>query len=115
VQGCCAARYRLGAVVAMRVTHCVGGHCSHVLLDVRIAAQFDICSLPNSINIPLSDLERRLPQLLAAVADASASVADADSGGGVRASASASSATESHESPEGSDASCPGANHCRDE
>lgn len=35
----------------------------HVLLDVRVKQQFDICSLENSVNIPLSDIEDQLHHL----------------------------------------------------
>ncbi|KAI9681633.1 MAG: Urmylation protein [Trizodia sp. TS-e1964] len=36
------------------------------LIDVREAVQFDICSLPGSVNAPLSELEAALPSLLPA-------------------------------------------------
>ncbi|KAG2219854.1 hypothetical protein INT45_000741 [Circinella minor] len=36
---------------------------SHLLLDVRSPVQFKICSLPNSISIPLDKLESQLPGL----------------------------------------------------
>ncbi|KAI8910532.1 adenylyltransferase [Powellomyces hirtus] len=39
---------------------------SHLLLDVREKVQYDICSLPHSLNIPLAELERRLPDVRAA-------------------------------------------------
>ncbi|TPX53792.1 hypothetical protein SeMB42_g00595 [Synchytrium endobioticum] len=35
----------------------------HVLLDVREKIEFDICSLPDSIHVPLKELETRLPEL----------------------------------------------------
>ncbi|KAL1929094.1 hypothetical protein VTP01DRAFT_2153 [Rhizomucor pusillus] len=35
----------------------------HVLLDVRSKVQFEICSLPNSIHIPLAELEKRIPEI----------------------------------------------------
>lgn len=35
----------------------------HVLLDVRAERQFDICSLPNSVNIPLASLSQNLDRL----------------------------------------------------
>lgn len=35
----------------------------HVLVDVRPAHHFKIVSLPNSLNIPLSTLESRLPEI----------------------------------------------------
>jgi adenylyltransferase/sulfurtransferase len=35
----------------------------HVLLDVRQRLQFDICSLPNSINIPLEELPARIAEV----------------------------------------------------
>ncbi|KAF9431059.1 Molybdenum cofactor synthesis protein 3 [Podila epigama] len=38
-------------------------HTPHVLLDVREQVQFDICSLPDSINIPLKDLPKELDQI----------------------------------------------------
>ncbi|CAI9111398.1 OLC1v1011618C1 [Oldenlandia corymbosa var. corymbosa] len=40
----------------------VGGE-PHVLVDVRPAHHYKIVSLPNSINIPLSSLEGRLPEI----------------------------------------------------
>ncbi|KAG0189923.1 Molybdenum cofactor synthesis protein 3 [Apophysomyces sp. BC1034] len=36
---------------------------SHILVDVRPDVQFDICSLPNSLNIPLDELEKRIGEL----------------------------------------------------
>ncbi|KAI7828867.1 hypothetical protein BC939DRAFT_393792 [Gamsiella multidivaricata] len=35
----------------------------HLLLDVREKVQFDICSLPSSLNIPLKDLPEQVEQL----------------------------------------------------
>ncbi|KAJ9083773.1 Molybdenum cofactor synthesis protein 3 [Entomophthora muscae] len=35
----------------------------HLLLDVRDPVQYAICSLPNSINIPVAQLKSRLPEL----------------------------------------------------
>ncbi|KAI9842453.1 MAG: Urmylation protein [Sclerophora amabilis] len=35
----------------------------HVLVDVREKAQFTICSLPGSVNVPFSSLRARLPSL----------------------------------------------------
>ncbi|KAK7276874.1 hypothetical protein RIF29_18020 [Crotalaria pallida] len=40
---------------------------AHVLLDVRPAHHFKIVSLPNSLNIPLSTLEGRLPEISSAL------------------------------------------------
>ncbi|CAO2835890.1 unnamed protein product [Amaranthus hypochondriacus] len=40
---------------------------AHILIDVRPAHHFDIISLPNSLNIPLSSLESRLPEISAAL------------------------------------------------
>lgn len=40
---------------------------AHILVDVRPAHHFDIVSLPNSLNIPLSSLESRLPEISAAL------------------------------------------------
>ncbi|KAK4355224.1 hypothetical protein RND71_024195 [Anisodus tanguticus] len=40
---------------------------AHVLVDVRPAHHYKIVSLPNSINIPLSTLEGRLPEISAAL------------------------------------------------
>lgn len=40
---------------------------SHVLLDVRPAHHFKIVSLPKSLNIPLSTLEARLPEISSAL------------------------------------------------
>lgn len=40
---------------------------AHILVDVRPAHHFRIVSLPNSINIPLSDLESRLPEISSAM------------------------------------------------
>ncbi|KAJ1392484.1 Ubiquitin-activating enzyme [Sesbania bispinosa] len=39
----------------------------HVLVDVRPAHHFKIVSLPNSLNIPLSTLEARLPEISSAL------------------------------------------------
>lgn len=39
----------------------------HVLVDVRPAHHYKIVSLPNSMNIPLSTLEGRLPEISAAL------------------------------------------------
>ncbi|OIW04241.1 hypothetical protein TanjilG_00801 [Lupinus angustifolius] len=39
----------------------------HVLVDVRPAHHFKIVSLPKSLNIPLSTLEARLPEILSAL------------------------------------------------
>ena len=33
----------------------------HILLDVRVRHQYDICHLPNSVHIPLSELPTKLP------------------------------------------------------
>ncbi|XP_051143649.1 adenylyltransferase and sulfurtransferase MOCS3 [Andrographis paniculata] len=41
---------------------------SHVLLDVRPEHHYKIVSLPNSLNIPLTDLEKRLPEIATALA-----------------------------------------------
>ncbi|KAJ3154291.1 Molybdenum cofactor synthesis protein 3 [Geranomyces variabilis] len=38
----------------------------HVLLDVREKIQYNICSLHHSLNIPLSELPKRIPELTAA-------------------------------------------------
>ncbi|KAF9160542.1 Molybdenum cofactor synthesis protein 3 [Actinomortierella ambigua] len=35
----------------------------HLLLDVREKVQFDICSLPSSLNIPLKDLSKQIDQV----------------------------------------------------
>jgi adenylyltransferase/sulfurtransferase len=35
----------------------------HVLLDVRVAEQYDLCSLEDSINIPLSSLQDKLKEV----------------------------------------------------
>jgi adenylyltransferase/sulfurtransferase len=35
----------------------------HILLDVREPVQYAICALPNSINIPLRELEQRMDEL----------------------------------------------------
>lgn len=40
---------------------------AHILVDVRPSHHFDIISLPNSVNIPLSTLESRLPEIAAAL------------------------------------------------
>ncbi|KAJ1946282.1 hypothetical protein EC988_005576 [Linderina pennispora] len=42
----------------------------HVLLDVREKVQFDICQLPNSLNIPLADFDKRRQELTDIVAQA---------------------------------------------
>ncbi|KND00824.1 uncharacterized protein SPPG_03929 [Spizellomyces punctatus DAOM BR117] len=44
----------------------------HLLLDVRETVQFNICSLPNSLNVPLKDLERRLTDVEQAARQAAA-------------------------------------------
>jgi len=36
----------------------------HILLDVRVKEQFDLCSLPGAINIPLGSLSQEIEQLL---------------------------------------------------
>eukprot|EP00743_Colponemidia_sp_Colp-15_P006782 GILK01007313.1.p1 GENE.GILK01007313.1~~GILK01007313.1.p1 ORF type:complete len:404 (-),score=56.62 GILK01007313.1:117-1328(-) len=38
----------------------------HILLDVRESIQFDICSLPNSISIPLANLSKQMDQVVEA-------------------------------------------------
>lgn len=40
---------------------------AHILVDVRPAHHFNIISLPNSLNIPLSSLEGRLPEISSAL------------------------------------------------
>ena len=35
----------------------------HVLLDVRVKEQFDLCSLPGAINIPLASIPQRMEEL----------------------------------------------------
>lgn len=40
---------------------------SHILLDVRPAHHFKIVSLPRSLNVPLSNLEVRLPEIFSAL------------------------------------------------
>lgn len=39
----------------------------HVLIDVRPAHHYKIVSLPNSINVPLSSLEARFPEISSAL------------------------------------------------
>ncbi|KAJ2616022.1 hypothetical protein H4S08_000983 [Coemansia sp. RSA 1365] len=39
----------------------------HLLLDVRSEIEFEICSLPNSLNIPLDQLDRRQNELESAI------------------------------------------------
>jgi len=54
----------------------------HVLLDVREKVQFDICSLPNSVHIPLRELNKRMDELYEAardVAQTHSSVVDSNS------------------------------------
>lgn len=36
---------------------------NHVLVDVRPKVQFGICSLPNSLHIPIDDLEKRMNEV----------------------------------------------------
>ena len=36
----------------------------HILLDVRVKEQFDLCSLPGAINIPLDSISQEIEQLL---------------------------------------------------
>ena len=38
-------------------------HEPHVLLDVRVPEQFDLCSLEGAINVPLADLESQLDKI----------------------------------------------------
>ncbi|KAJ2008455.1 hypothetical protein GGI04_001142 [Coemansia thaxteri] len=45
-----------------------GGH-RHLLLDVRDELQFDICSLPNSLNIPIDRFDERRGELETAIGD----------------------------------------------
>lgn len=35
----------------------------HILLDVRVKEQFDLCSLPGGINIPLASIPQRLDEI----------------------------------------------------
>lgn len=35
----------------------------HILLDVRVKEQFDLCSLPGAINIPLTSIPKKIEQL----------------------------------------------------
>jgi adenylyltransferase and sulfurtransferase len=37
----------------------------HILLDVRVKEQYDLCSLPGSINIPLASIPRRMDEIAA--------------------------------------------------
>ncbi|KAI3916794.1 hypothetical protein MKW98_026265, partial [Papaver atlanticum] len=41
----------------------------HILVDVRPAHHFNIVSLPNSLNVPLSTLEAKLPTIVSALKD----------------------------------------------
>ncbi|KAJ2805036.1 hypothetical protein H4R20_002257 [Coemansia guatemalensis] len=41
----------------------------HLLLDVRNEVEFEICSLPNSLNIPLDQFDRRQDELEKAIGD----------------------------------------------
>ncbi|KAF9325819.1 Molybdenum cofactor synthesis protein 3 [Podila minutissima] len=41
----------------------IDNHVPHLVLDVREKVQFDICSLPESLNIPLKNLPRELEQI----------------------------------------------------
>ncbi|CAB4422676.1 unnamed protein product [Rhizophagus irregularis] len=43
-----------------KVYHSLRNETPHVLIDVRETVQYDICSLPSSINIPLKDLTKRI-------------------------------------------------------
>eukprot|EP00897_Mesotaenium_endlicherianum_P002870 jgi/Mesen1/2610/ME000166S01731 len=49
---------------------------AHVLLDVRVAHEFEIVALPGSLNIPLSQLDERLPELRAAMGAAARPLPD---------------------------------------
>ncbi|KAI9594110.1 hypothetical protein BDF19DRAFT_445987 [Syncephalis fuscata] len=42
---------------------------NHLLLDVRESIQFEICSLPNSLNIPLKQLDRQMDQIVKEAAE----------------------------------------------
>ena len=35
----------------------------HILLDVRVSEQFDLCSLPGAINIPLDSIQNKMKEL----------------------------------------------------
>ena len=42
---------------------------THLLLDVRPVHHFQIASIPNSVNIPLHELQERLPRLRDALSE----------------------------------------------
>ncbi|GBB86036.1 hypothetical protein RclHR1_12490003 [Rhizophagus clarus] len=46
-----------------KIYHNLRNKTPHVLIDVRETVQYDICSLPNSINIPLKDLPDRIGEV----------------------------------------------------
>lgn len=52
---------------------------AHVLVDVRPAHHYKIVSLPNSLNIPLSTLRDRLPEISLALNKEEESGSDSDS------------------------------------
>jgi rhodanese-related sulfurtransferase len=45
----------------------------HILLDVRDTAQYNICALPASQNIPLSQLEKNIPRVKSMVSSSEGS------------------------------------------
>lgn len=46
---------------------CITDSRPHLLLDVREKVQYDICSLPNSLHIPLRQLSRRVDEVKQAI------------------------------------------------
>jgi len=46
-----------------KIYHNLRNETPHVLIDVRETVQYDICSLPSSINIPLKDLPSRIEEV----------------------------------------------------
>ncbi|KAI8582516.1 hypothetical protein K450DRAFT_227519 [Umbelopsis ramanniana AG] len=46
---------------------CISDDRPHLLLDVREQVQYDICSLPNSLHIPLRQLSRRVDEVKQAI------------------------------------------------
>lgn len=41
----------------------------HLLIDVRPKVQFGICSLPNSLHIPIDELDKKLDEVKEAMAE----------------------------------------------
>ncbi|KAI8061572.1 adenylyltransferase [Gongronella butleri] len=50
-------------VTAKEYHHMVTKGLPHLLVDVRPTLQIDICSLPHSVNVPIDELDKRIPEI----------------------------------------------------